>query len=428
MARLPRLAGKSILLLMSAAFLARLGAVIALRDMSRGPGEEMGADGIEFNLLALRVAEGQGYTWPSGETTSFRAPGFPLFLSGIYAVAGESYLLVYLAFCLLGALSCLLTYLLARELVDEGIARIAAALSVIYPPGIYMATVFASENLFVPCLALALWLFIRHLKTGALPLLAIAGLVLGWGTLTRPFTVLLLPVLLGLLVWHQRSQKGEGRQRSVSLVPLVTLAATFLMVLLPWTIRNYHVHGRMVLVATNGGSTFYGANNDRVARELRYLGGWIATTELPGRDVVEATPDEVNHDQMEWRLGLQWVRENLTRMPLLSLFKFLRLWLPEMDSGNKAYVLLQLIGYTPFLALFICGAMWCARQRQYRTIPWWAIHATILATVVMALVFYGTPRFRDANMPCLMLYASLGVHALLRSRHTKHWALGQSGP
>ncbi|MBV9868318.1 MAG: glycosyltransferase family 39 protein [Abitibacteriaceae bacterium] len=430
--------------LLLVAFLIRFSAVLALRDIHAGPGDEMGADGIEFNMLALQVAHGLGYTWghsPTisphsvGHPTAFRAPGFPLFLAIIYAIAGENYVLAYLSFCLLGTLSCLLTYLLARELFSARQALLSTTLAVVYLPGVYNATVFASENLFIPCMALGLWFFIRYLKKPSSKLLILCGLTLGWGTLTRPFTLLLLPILLGLLTLHQRRQQTKIMPHSAAhpalkigaparsskgsvLAAGILFTVSFLMVVLPWTARNYAVYHKLALVATNGGSTFYGANNTRVLKELPHLGSWISTTELPGRSAIVATPDEVAHDKMEWKLGFAWVRQNLASMPLLCFYKFLRLWLPDVESGNKKYVFLQVVGYTPFLLLYIVGFIHCWRHRRYCTMPWWAVHSTLLATVLMALIFWGSPRFRDANMPILLLYATIGWEALRARRRS----------
>jgi hypothetical protein len=44
-----------------AAFLIRLLALLALRDIHAGPTRTFGADGIEFNKLAHQVALGHGY-------------------------------------------------------------------------------------------------------------------------------------------------------------------------------------------------------------------------------------------------------------------------------------------------------------------------------------------------------------------------------
>src|SRR5206468_2031675 len=109
------------------------------------------------------------------------------------------------------------------------------------------------------------------------------------------------------------------------------------------------------LTTTNGGSTFYGGNNDRVAGETYSLGGWLSTTELPGRNQIEAAPDEVTHDRIEWRLGREWLSSHRSLLPKLLACKFLRLWLPDVDSKNKKYVFMQMVTYGPFLMLFALG-------------------------------------------------------------------------
>ena len=116
--------------------------------------------------------------------------------------------------------------------------------------------------------------------------------------------------------------------------------------------------------------------------------------------------DEVAHDQVEWQLGKEWVRDNLLRMPLLELCKFLRLWwLPEYGEGRRG---LRIVSYIPYLLLFGLGAWRCLRSRSCWTPSWWMIHGGMLALFATVFLFSGQPRFRDANMPLLMLYAARG--------------------
>jgi 4-amino-4-deoxy-L-arabinose transferase-like glycosyltransferase len=359
------------------------------------------------------MAQGQGYGYEPGQPTSFRAPGFPFFLAGIYRIAGLNYLVAYLSFCLLGAISCLATYLLARELLPESGARLAAILAAIYPPHIFFATGFCSENVFVPCLGLGLFLFVRYLKSGGLGILVGAGLALGWATLTRPFALLLLPGLLCILAWY-RFRVG------LRLGSALLFGVAFMAPIIPWTARNYSVHGRLVLVATNGGSTFYGGNNDRVVTEPRHFGDWVSTVTLPHRDIIDATSDEVAHDQIQWRLGFQWIRENPRQVPLLCVLKMARLWfwLPDVDlaNGNK---LARAACYLPFVPLFFIGIARCLRDRSYWTAPWMVVHGTLLATMLTGLIFWGSPRFRDADLPVLMIYAALAAGPLFARWFTK---------
>lgn len=392
-----------LLCLFLAAFLLRFLAVLLwVDDLHAPPRGPPSADEVQFNNLARMVAQGQGYRLSlESRPTSFRAPGFPLFLAGLYATVGENYPLAYGAFCLLGAAACLFTFELACLYLTETGAWLAAIFLAIYLPHIFWATLFCSENLFIPCLTLGLWLFGRYQQTGSGWLLFSAGLTLGWATLTRPFALLLLPILLLLLL------AAGWRHKQLPIRAVLILVFSFAGIIAPWTFRNYHVHGELVLITTNGGSTFYGGNNQRVVNEPRALGYWVSTTELPQRDLIDAQPTEVAHDRMEWQLGLDWIRAHPAEFALLLLYKLGRLWwLPEYHAGWR---LLRIVSYVPFLVLFALGAWRCLRQGQLQRGLWLVLHGTMLATVVTALIFAGLPRFRDANAPLLMIYAVVGL-------------------
>jgi 4-amino-4-deoxy-L-arabinose transferase-like glycosyltransferase len=390
-----------------AAFLLRLLAVLALRDIHAGPTNAFGADGIEFNELAYQVSLGHGYELQPGHPTSFRAPGFPLFLAGIYYLAGRQYPLVYVIFCALGAAACVLTFLVASELVNQALALLAAALAITYINGIYFATVFASESLYLVCFGLSLWLFLRYLKSGFFWDLFFSALSLGWGILTRPFALLFLPIFGSILLWNMwKSRRFRlGQALMFAVIPLAVVA--------PWTIRNYTVFHQFVLVANNGGSTLYQGNNDRVLNEPYYMGSWISTTELPYRYLIDAEPDEVSHDREELHLGVQWVKGHLRSLPLLCFYKLVRLWLPDISSQNRKFVLLQLVFATPFLIFMLIGLFRCLCQRRYWTQEWILVHGIIAATVLTTLIFFGSPRYRDANIPVLLVYAAIGMQTLL---------------
>ena len=388
------------------AFLVRFAAVVALRDLHAGPSVQLGADPVEFDSLAWNLARGAGYLSNTGQPTSFRAPGFPFFLSAVYGITGRSYPITYIALCLLGAISCVITYFLGRELLPDRASRLAAILAAVYVPHIYFATQLLSENLFVPVLGLAIWFMFCHLRTGSMRSAAGAGLFLGIAILTRPFAILLIPVILVCLAVHERRHQKSGRWTAA-----VALLFCALAIVSPWTLRNLRVHHHVVLVATNGGSTFYGGNNDRVASFTPEMGTWVSTRRLPGRERIDAMPDEVSHDQLEWKLGLRWIRNHVTTMPVLLCAKAIRLFLPDFDSGNRKYVLLSVLGYTPFLLLMLRGLVRCAGEASLRTPNSMLIHGVMFATLLTALIFWGSPRFRDANTPILMLYAELGMGA-----------------
>jgi 4-amino-4-deoxy-L-arabinose transferase-like glycosyltransferase len=391
-----------VFLLLLGAFVVRLGTVLAFREIQEGPTGEISNDDVQFHRLSVNLRHGYGYrVTPDRPLTSFRAPGFPLVLAGLYAVTGDNPAAAYLLFCLLGATACVLTYALAREVMAETGARLVGVFAAIYLPHVYVATTFISENVYVPCVALGLWLIAHFVNQRCIGMLAAAGLALGWATLTRPSALLLLPILLCVLAWNDVRLRG-GR-------PLAYLLFTigFVGVILPWTLRNYEVHGKWILVATNGGTTFWGGNNDLVLNEPKHCGYSVPSTELPDHERIDGAANEVERDEIEWKLGKDWLQQHWASMPLLGLYKFARLWwLPDFGAGRRW---LRILGYVPFLLLFLLFAVRCVWRKSCWTASWQVLHAGTLALFAMALIFCGEPRYRDAHAPVLMVYAALGV-------------------
>lgn len=359
-----------------------------------------GADGVEYDQFARSMSEGKGYCWPDGRPTSFRAPGFPLVLTVLYSLISDSYQSAYILFAVCGGLTCVSAYLLGKELVGETEGRAAAILAALYPGDVFACSYFFSEVVFAPCLGFGLWLLARSVRLGSLWAVTGAGLLLGFAALTRSFAILLLPIFGLYLIGLPPTRRGL-------LVSLV-FGVGFLAVIAPWTYRNIRVHHQFVLIATNGGSTFYGANNPLVASTPRQYGNWVSTTELPGRDLIDAQPDEVSHDKMEWKLGIDWVKENPEKFAFLGAFKVIRFWLPFVQWPSlKTYPIVNIVTTTPFLVLILAGLMYTlANYRRHQSLA--ILHLTMLANLVMLVIFWGDPRFRDANVPVLMVYAAIG--------------------
>jgi uncharacterized BrkB/YihY/UPF0761 family membrane protein len=99
------------------------------------------------------------------------------------------------------------------------------------------------------------------------------------------------------------------------------------------------------------------------------------------------------------------------------------MWLPDIATENKKSLLLQYIFATPFIILMLIGLFRCLFRRNCWTQEWVLVHGTIAATVFVTLVFFGYARYRDANIPVLMIYAAFGVQALLprNLRFAKRW-------
>ena len=177
-----------------------------------------------------------------------RVPGYPAFLAAVFAFAGKSQQAVMLAQAVLDLATCLLIALLAARLAPEA-SRRRVALAALWLAALcpfianYSAAVLTEVLvIFLTTLALLILLEAVRREMSDVPSRArglspwfLAGLIVGFGTLVRPETPLLLAAAGIALVarwWHPRDWRKLARAG-------VLLAAGLVLPLLPWAARNW---------------------------------------------------------------------------------------------------------------------------------------------------------------------------------------------
>jgi 4-amino-4-deoxy-L-arabinose transferase-like glycosyltransferase len=380
----------------------RLGAAAAFQGLNRPPNFSAAPDQIDYELLAYNLSTGAGFTIPAGTPTARRAPGTSFTLLPVYAVTGRSFAWGRIWFALLSAMTCLATAWIARQCFGRPTAVVAAAWLACYPGHFYYAMHFVSEVPYALWLAIGCALSLRALgQQGRAAMYSAAGAGVFWGfaALTRPQTVFMLPVLAlwWLLPWYR------GFRRSIRSQMAVQIAA-MLLVIAPWIVRNEIVLGEAT-VSTVGGATFWGAHNDIVRQHAALWGSW-----LPQSDLVDAAHPlagtEVQRESLEWKYGLEFVRQNLKMMPILVGAKILRLLSPVEPTENRAV-------FWSFALSWICTLPWVAAGiwllfRRHAS-PALFLLAPVVAALLTTVVFYGSIRFRDAMIPILIVFAAHGL-------------------
>lgn len=370
------------------------------------PGDSMGADAREFDELAQNLAAGKGYQM-GGEITAFRAPGFPLFLAGVYRLFGVSYSVARIVFSLVGALTVLALYAVARHFMRESWALLCAGILTIYPHHAYYSIHFLSEPLFTLLLLLATWCLLYPPDRLHVGRNLLAGFLFGLAVLIRPLILLLMPMLGVWALFHYR------RWWQVAVLSVCLIAVAEVITITPWSIRNHRVTGSFTTMTTNGGSTFWGSNNERVLTEPQLHGGWISTSELPGKtELVAPLPTELERDRKEWELGLIFLREHPGSIPQLLAHKLLRFWNPWLATPNKLLNLAVLFSYGLVLPIAGIGFWVTWHSLKQGQSSEWLLVFHVAATLMGALIFWGAARFRLPIEPLLIVYATLGIQQI----------------
>lgn len=243
-------------------------------------------DQREFTSIAHNILySGQFAITPSSPTV-FRPPLYPLFVALIYLFFGEHNEAVWIVQALVGAAACVLLYLTLRRIVSEGNARFTAALASVYPNLSFYAATILSETLLSAVVVLMVYSVYRARGKRQSLFSILAGA-------TAALTILIMPRFMGapLIVaaslWlYQR--KGQRRMKPV----LLSLCAA-LLVLTPWTIRNYATFGIFSLSSMQGpGLQFWLA----AKRVEVYDWKWV---DLRRTEPLMQRYDELHHDEAD---------------------------------------------------------------------------------------------------------------------------------
>ncbi len=339
-----------------------------------------------------------------------RPPLTSLWLAGIFALVGVDIPLALLLQCVVSAGMVLLLAAIARSLFASQRAGVAAALlAAFFLPYASYASQLLSETLFIFTTAAALLIFEAARQRGmAWRWLLAGGVMWGLATLTRPVGLYAVPLLLLWAVagaWWQGGMhhlSRIGRYAACSIPPLALLLG-FVLVVAPWSVRNYAVYGDVVLVDTNGGVSFWLGNLlEPEERELQFV--WN-----------ETLPDSAQRENAAMQRALQ----NIASDPMLFLvrmrYKTVSLWQLDirlfagngpigitLDERSLLFALASDVQYVALMLLAIVGVVLALPRERSLVLLGWPLYGTLLCAVSL-----GHPRLRLPLLITAFVYAAL---------------------
>ena len=381
--------------IVAAAFLVRILFNVYIVGMQE-PGLELFPDGKDYDALGLSLAGGSGFAMHGVPNTS-RPPGYPFFLAALYMIFGHSYAAVKIAQSLLGALTCLVIFLIGERLFSRRVGVIAATLAAVYPFLVLYTGFLLSETLFVFLSTVFLYVFVRLRERYASKWIALGGLVLGAMNLIRPVTMM-IPVLLFFWAWIEFGTKRKA-------VVIASLLAIWMIVpILPWTIRNYMVTHSYILIDDHHWVSVYTGNNRTILQNPDAIGGWLEPEQIEG-----FKPHFTTEDYRSASLSFfkQYLLHEPWELLRLEAYKLKRFWSVFPTSSRTTYrdAMISVFSYGLLLPLFVIGMILSLRSHQR---PWILI-IWIVNFCFVTLIALGTTRYRAPVEPAIVLFASLAL-------------------
>ncbi|MEW6402379.1 MAG: glycosyltransferase family 39 protein [Chloroflexota bacterium] len=397
-------------LILAAAVLIRIPIAFLMGDqVTELPGIQ---DQISYDALASSLLDGRGYSFtenwypftPAHTPTAHWSFLYPLYLAGVYAIAGYHPLVArLLQGALAGALLCFLVYRMGRRVVNEETGLVAAGLTAVYGYFIYYNVALMTETFFIVLVLLTLYLSLE-LKENPTPIRWVGlGLSLGLGGLLRQTMLLFVPFLL---LWLFLELRNRGIRWWHFAIPVVIIFS----LVTPWTLRNYLVYREFLLLNSNAGYAFYASNNPNLGTDWRNDVVVVPVPEeLKGRNEAEL-------DRALTRKGIEFILADPERYLWLSLDKTLEyFWFWPSSESSRISNLNRVLSfglYLPFmlLGLYLSVSRWRSFVVLYLFI---FIHTTI------HLLSWPAPRYRLTVDAVSMVFAGLALLEL--AKQLKSW-------
>ena len=456
------------------AFCVRLIAVLYLRTYQIPPQlsehEAIAARLVQGEGYSLRPLHGIGYLQP----TSWMAPLYPYLLALTYALLGIhtsiSFLAMQLLQALASALTCVLLVAVGTRVLNRRVGLVAALILCVYPALLYAVATIRPITFIILLLTTEILLFLQiaasvkdgvrrplHESTAQGPVLepsidqlrriqakadrsdsasrrrkrtrVACGLVVGVLALLEPVTLVFAPFAALWLLFQTGGSFGQ-KLRSV-----VAIAAIALVVISPWTVRNYLVHGRLVFIKSSLGYQLWVGNNPRASGTARILADeaqqrkqieerrdlswpgllqllWLQKKESTG--VLHTMPPElqaqlgempeIESDALLVRMGVDYVLGHPGRFRELTLQRIAYFW--WLDPTNPLASSLVYVLPWAFLLLFaVVGILTSLHQ-------WRGVLPLYLVLISMSLPYTLTvveSRFRMPLEPNVMVFTAQGL-------------------
>jgi hypothetical protein len=372
-------------ILVLAAVAARIAAAVAIGNRFYF------ADEATYVDAARRLLQGQGLGVNYPE-----APGYPILLAALSVALPTTVLALRVAQGVLGGLGAAVVFAITERVAGRGPALTAAAFYALDPLLVVSAGLMYPETaaaVLLPLLVLAALRGSRDSLVGS----TLVGILLGSLALLRPVGLVLVPVVAG---WSAIAAEVPLRR---ALAHLGLVLAGTLLVLAPWTYRNYRVQGQLAPIA-RAGTHMAPVPREDIARDGLTISllkkartdpaGLAARTARQFVQFWELAPTRLTTDDPERRAVLH---QRDPRLPSGAL----------VSSGPRDLV--STIASTVEFGLALIGLilLWRTQRRA----------ALLISTVTIAFalgyaLFVAKLRYRIPILPLLFVLAGIGAWRL----------------
>jgi len=394
---------------------------------------------------------------PPFEPYAYSAPVYSVFLAFVYTILGHHPPMAILFQIAINLVTLYVTYRIGMTLFNRPVGIMAAGALAVDIGQVLYSNQLLTETLFTLLLSLSIYSLLRFLEKERTGNGILTGIFMGLAALCRPIALYLPILLVVVFLIRFREDLLRGFRRYVLMI------CCFMLVLMPWLARNYHLFGVLQLNSSQGdtflfynvaylrarveGVTFSEAREELKQEvqgevEKRNLNPMEKSVLYQRRAVGEILQHPVdytivhlsgvmpllmlpNTNVAAYMLGIPashtgFIANLLTRGLTANVSEFHKIYMEFLkpSGGQLIFILAFLIEVSALVGtyLLIVYGLWASQRRGKLAAI--AVLGTVLLYLALATGPVGRGRFRVPMMPYLYLLASHGLHTFLGRKST----------
>lgn len=358
------------------------------------PLQKISPDAYDWIGIAGNIASGKGF----GE--AWRPPGYAAFLSAIFLLFGKSIVLIRIINSVLGSLTCIIIFFIGKKVFSSAVGKIASTLLCFYPYLIAYSGDLLSETFYTFLISLSLLFILIASETPNIKNNITTGIILGITVLTKA-TILPFFFLACFWLWWKTKKIKIG---------FITGILT-LLVIAPWTVRNYLYFKKIILVSPGYQSLAKSNNNEAMILET------IGEKSKPADADFNFTPKRYQEIERLPRMESEkifkqeatgWIKSNPEKFRWLVKRRLIHFWrlYPMMAYRWQKIAAMLTSGF--YIPLCFIGIILSIRNFRKTSL----FIALFFIYTLVHLPFAVVLRYRVPIDPYIIIFASYTIHFL----------------
>lgn len=366
------------------------------------------SDPAIYASRAMSIAAGEGYVLADGSPTAYWPVGYSAFLGLFIYLLGNFETALVISNCLLYSLLIISFFTLAKSTLTNTIAaRLSLCLLAFYPDNIAYSSLATSE-LLASLLIISYLALIVNRKT--IYHVVLSGIIIGYAALTKSQSILIPSIVCIFLLWS--ATEKQSRLNTLKDYGITMLVA--MLVIAPWTVRNYSHFGEFIPISTNGGINLYIGNNPLAKGNYSFR--------EQDKDLFKDL-DEIQTNTKAKQLATDYIKNNPVTTVLRIPQKLYYLFRTDADGlswnqeglddalfSSSTWRNLKIGATLYYYAILFLGMiaaiLYLIRFIQRKAPPAAIYSLLIFYYIAIYGIFFGAPRFHDIFMPFLILTGS----------------------